>query len=166
MQQDIWNKAQADTAALERYFTNNKTKYNWKESADAVIFFCSDINTAKMAYDQLKKDPSKWRSIADALSEKVVADSSRYEWSQIPNNDKSALRAGMITGTVTNTGDNSASFAYIVRLHPQSQPRSFSEARGLVINDYQNELEEKWITELKKKYPVVVDQKVLESISK
>jgi len=166
MQQDIWNKAQADTAALESYFAKNKTKYNWKESADAVIFFCSDINTAKMAYEQLKKSPAKWRSIADALSEKVVADSSRYEWSQIPNNDKSALRAGMITNTVTNTGDNSASFAYVVKLYPQSQPRSFSEARGLVINDYQNELEEKWITELKKKYPVAVDQKVLESISK
>jgi peptidyl-prolyl cis-trans isomerase SurA len=35
-----------------------------------------------------------------------------------------------------------------------------------VINDYQNELEEKWIAELKKKYPVTVNQQVLDSISK
>jgi peptidyl-prolyl cis-trans isomerase SurA len=166
MQQDIWNKAQTDTAALETYFTKNKTKYNWKESADAVIFFCSDINTSTIAYEQLKKNPAKWRSIADALSEKVVADSSRYEWSQIPNSNKGALRAGLITSPVTNTGDNSASFAYVIKLYPQSQPRNFTEAKGLVINDYQNELEEKWIAELKKKYPVVVDQTVLGDISK
>ena len=102
----------------------------------------------------------------DALSEKVVADSARYEWSQVPNADKAALKPGMVTASVINKNDNSSSFAYIIKLHPQPQPRSFTEARGLVINDYQNELEEKWIAELKKKYPVTVNQQVLDSITK
>ena len=166
MQQEIWNKAQTDSAALERYFASNKSKYNWKESADAVIFFCSDINISKTVYEQVKKKPSSWRSIVEALSEKVVADSARYEWSQIPNAQKTALKPGVVTASVINKNDNSASFAYIIKLYPQRQPRSFAEARGLVINDYQNELEEKWITELKKKYPVTVNQQVLDSISK
>ncbi|MGC4035386.1 MAG: peptidylprolyl isomerase [Chitinophagaceae bacterium] len=166
MQQEIWNKAQTDSAALEKYYADNKTKYNWKESADAVIFFCSDINISKTVYEQVKKTPSKWKSTVDALSEKVVADSARYEWSQIPNANKAALKAGMVTDAVLNKGDNSASFAYIIKLYPQTQQRSFTEARGLVINDYQNELEEKWITELKKKYPVTINEQVLQSISK
>lgn len=166
MQQEIWNKAQADSAALEKYFAANKNKYNWKESAEAVIFFCSDINISKTVYEQVKKKPSSWRSIVEALSEKVVADSARYEWSQIPNAGKSKLKAGMVTDPVINKNDNSSSFAYIIKLFPQSQPRSFTEARGLVINDYQNELEDKWIAELKKKYPVTVNQEVLDSISK
>ena len=42
--------------------------------------------------------------------------------------------------------------------------RSFEEARGLVINDYQNFLEEKWIVQLKKKYPVKVNEKVFQSL--
>ncbi len=166
MQQEIWNKAQSDSAALEKYFNANKNKYSWKESADAVIFFCSDINTSKIVYEQIKKKPSSWRSIVDALSEKAVADSARYEWSQVPNGNKAPLKAGMVTNSVINTNDNSASFAYILKLYPKPQPRSFTEARGLVINDYQNELEEKWITELKKKYPVTINQQVLDSISK
>ena len=166
MQQEIWNKAQADSAALEKYYAANKSKYGWKESADAVIFFCSDINISKTVYDQVKKKPSSWRSIVDALSEKVVADSARYEWSQIPNANKAVLKPGMVTNSVINTNDNSASFAYIIKLYPQPQPRSFTEARGLVINDYQNELEEKWIAELKKKYPVTINQEALAGISK
>lgn len=166
MQQEIWNKAQADSAALEKYYADHKNQYSWKQSADAVIFFCSDINISKTVYDQVKKKPSSWRSIVDALSEKVVADSARYEWSQIPNANKAMLKPGMITSSVVNKNDNSASFAYIIKLYPQPQSRSFTEARGLVINDYQNELEDRWIAELKKKYPVTINQQVLDSITK
>ena len=47
MQQEIWNKAQADSTALLSLYEKNKNQYNWKQSADAVIFFCSDEATAK-----------------------------------------------------------------------------------------------------------------------
>jgi peptidyl-prolyl cis-trans isomerase SurA len=45
-------------------------------------------------------------------------------------------------------------------------PRNYSEAKGLVISDYQTELEKQWVAELKKKYPVKVDEKVFQQISK
>ena len=38
--------------------------------------------------------------------------------------------------------------------------------KGLVIADYQNLLEERWIAELRKKYPVVVNKEVLETVNK
>jgi len=44
--------------------------------------------------------------------------------------------------------------------------RSYAEARGLVISDYQGELENQWVAELKKKYPVKIDEKVYQQISK
>lgn len=44
--------------------------------------------------------------------------------------------------------------------------RSFNESKGLVINDYQVLLEEKWNEALRKKYPVTIDEKVLTEISK
>jgi peptidyl-prolyl cis-trans isomerase SurA len=37
----------------------------------------------------------------------------------------------------------------------------FEEARIQVINDYQQMLEDKWINELKKKYPVSINQSIL-----
>jgi peptidyl-prolyl cis-trans isomerase SurA len=100
------------------------------------------------------------------MNEKVVADSARYEWEQIPGLGKAAPKVGMLTTNTTNTGDNTFSFAYIVKVYPNPSPRSFNDAKGLVMNDYQAALEEKWVQELRKKYPVAVDQKVLADISK
>ena len=106
-----------------------------------------------------------WKKAVETMSEKVVADSARYEWSQIPGIDK-LPKEGTITSLTLNSTDKTASFAYINKVYSQTSPRSFNEAKGLVMNDYQTQLEQEWIQGLKKKYPVVVDQKVLNSISK
>ena len=166
MQQEIWNKAQSDSAALRALYNKNKKSYTWKQSADAVVFFCSDQAIAKTAYDQLKKNPAGWRKIAELYSEKIIADSSRYEWIQLPNLNKIIPKSGMITTALLNTTDNTASFAYIITVYPQPTQRSFAEARGLVINDYQVILEQQFDEALKKKYPVAIDDKVLSEISK
>jgi peptidyl-prolyl cis-trans isomerase SurA len=166
MQQEIWNKAQSDSSALVALYTKNKNNYLWKQSADAVVFFCSDETIAKTAYEEVKKDPAGWRKVADKYTEKIVVDSSRYEWSQLPNLNKIIPKTGMITTPLLNNTDNTASFAYIVKVYPQATQRSFNEAKGLVINDYQEQLEQNWNEVLKKKFPVVIDQKVLAEISK
>ncbi|MBK5273082.1 MAG: hypothetical protein JJE22_18940, partial [Bacteroidia bacterium] len=90
----------------------------------------------------------------------------RYEWEQIPNLNTTIPTSGMITNMLVNNNDNTASFAYIIKVYPQPMQRSFTEAKGLVINDYQALLDEQWTAALKKKYPVVINQKVLASISK
>ncbi len=166
MQNEIWNKAHLDSAALLSLYEKNKKTYNWQQSADAVIFFCADAGIASTLHDQLKKNPANWRMMAEALSEKVIADSARFEWPQLPNLNKMLPKNGMFTSPLVNETDNTASFAYIVKVHTQPEPRTFEEAKGLVINDYQALLEEQWIKDLRKKYPVVIDQKVLSGLSK
>ena len=166
MQREIWGKAQNDSAALENYYAQNKTRYNWKKSADAIVFFCSDEGSEKALYDQVKKNPLKWKTASDALAEKVVADSSRYELQQIPNAGSALMQAGMVTTPVKNKTDGSVSFAYVIKTYPANMPRNYSEAKGLVINDYQAELDKQWVAELKKKYPVTIDEKVFQQIAK
>jgi peptidyl-prolyl cis-trans isomerase SurA len=166
MQQEIWNKAQTDSAALNALYQTNKSTYLWNQCADAVLFFCSDENAAKAIFAEVKKTPSDWFKITERYSEKVVADSSRYEWSQIPNLFKIIPKAGMVLPPLVNTNDNTASFAYIIKTYSQPMQRTFNEAKGFVINDYQAILEKEWMKKLKTKYPVVIDQKVLNEISK
>jgi peptidyl-prolyl cis-trans isomerase SurA len=45
-------------------------------------------------------------------------------------------------------------------LYTKEEQRSFTDAKGLVINDYQAELEKVWIADLKKKYPVQINENV------
>ncbi len=166
MQKEVWGPAQTDQAALENHFNANKSKYNWKESADAVIFYAADPAAAKTFRDQLVKSPKQWNSLAASFSENIASDSSRFELSQIPNPGKKALKPGTITTLLVNETDQSTSFAYILRLHTKKEPRSFEEARGLVINDYQAQLEKNWVSTLKQKYPVKINQAVLEDLVK
>lgn len=166
MQHEIWNKAQADSTALLTLYEKNKSQYYWKQSAEAVIFFCSDDATAKLLADQVKKNPGEWKKLTDAFSEKVVADSGRYEWQQIPGMGTTVPRPGLITPVSINSSDNTASFGYILSVYNNPAPRTFNEAKGLVMNDYQALLEEEWMKSLKETYPVTVDQKLLQQISK
>ncbi|WP_081658876.1 peptidylprolyl isomerase [Terrimonas ferruginea] len=166
MQQEIWNKAQTDSASLLALYQKRKEQYNWKPSAEAVIFFCNDEAVAKTLQNQIKQQPTEWRTFADALVEKVVADSARYEWEQLPGIGNATPKEKTLTPLSVNKQDNSATFAYIFKVHPQAGPRSFAEAKGLVINDQQSLLEEAWMAELKKKYPVHIDQQVWEELVK
>jgi len=49
------------------------------------------------------------------------------------------------------------------KLNPE--PKSFDEARGLITAGYQESLEQNWINELRTKYPVVIHEEVLSSLT-
>ena len=162
MERKVWSKASADSVGLGQYYNEHKTNYKWNASADAVLFSCSNEAAAKTATEEINKGKS-WKDLVKDNSQ-VQADSGRYELSQIPVKTKTDFAAGMVTEPVVNSGDGTTIFSLIIKTYPGDQQRSFTDARGLVINDYQNLLEKKWVEELKKKYPMVVNEKVFQSI--
>ena len=94
----------------------------------------------------------------------MIADSGRYELSQLPVADRTNFTENTTTARVKNTNDNTYTFNYIMKMYREPGQRSFEDARGKVISDYQQVLEEKWIASLRKKYPVKVSDTVFESI--
>ena len=163
MERKVWSKASADSAGLKQYYDEHKTNYTWNASADAVLFSCSNATVAKDAAEKISNGKN-WKDLASENSSQIQADSGRYELSQIPATDRTNFKPGLVTVPVINSGDGTAVFSIIIKMYPENQQRSFEDARGLVINDYQNFLEKKWIEELKKKYPVKVNQKVFQSL--
>jgi peptidyl-prolyl cis-trans isomerase SurA len=65
---------------------------------------------------------------------------------------------------VIKNSDGTATIIKYLRIYPAGQQRSFEEAKGLVINDYQNVLEEKWLVSLRKKYPVKINETALKNL--
>lgn len=166
MERKIWSIAPTDSVGLATYYNNNKTKYTWQPSVNAIIFNCADTSVANEALKLMKKDPLKWKEHVDLLGGTALADSSRFEFNQLPVTDQTNFKAGTFTPITTNPNDGSSSFCYIMNVYNTTEPRSFDESKGLVINDYQMQLEEKWIKQLKTKYPVKVNEAVVKSMVK
>ncbi|MBS1947307.1 MAG: peptidylprolyl isomerase [Bacteroidetes bacterium] len=165
MQRKIWDKAAVDSAGLRNYYNAHRDKYWWQPGADAVLFTCTSEKAADDVKSKLQNNFPGWRKLIDGSNGSVQADSGRFEQAQLPISDKKSVTAGF-TSFIVVPPDNTVSFAYIIRLYSEKTSRSFEEAKGFVINDYQNYLEDKWIAELKKKYPVKVNETVLKSLLK
>ena len=160
MEKNVWNKSSSDTVGLKKYYVANSKKYIWDKSADAIIISVADKNTALVIYGNMQKEPNNWQQLMTKYVNIAQADSGRYELGNIPIAEKTNFTNGMTTVPFSPNGDNNYLLAHIVKLYNEGQLKAFADARGLVINDYQLQLEDAWIAELKKKYTVTVNTKV------
>ncbi|MEO6314901.1 MAG: peptidylprolyl isomerase [Chitinophagaceae bacterium] len=163
MQRRVWDKAAMDSTGLQKFYGNNKNKYWWEPSADVILFTCSDSASAVKAKNTLGKNPSDWKNLVQNSDGTIQADSGRFELTQLPVSVSSDIKAGNIAEPVKSSTDNITTFAYTIKVYKDRAPRNFEDARGFVINDYQSFLEDKWIATLKQKYPVKINEPVLES---
>lgn len=76
--------------------------------------------------------------------------------------DQTEWKEGVVH-QIPSTVDKSTVIVCIREVHKPEQ-KTLKEAKGLVTSDYQTELEGKWIEALRAKYPVKVDEKVLEEV--
>ncbi|MBK7885074.1 MAG: peptidylprolyl isomerase [Chitinophagaceae bacterium] len=163
MERNVWSKASSDNNGLKKYYIDNKNKYLWAPSADIIIFNCANIKAANKAVEAIQKN-ADWKKTLEENG--IQTDSGRYELSQIPVDNPTNITAGFISAPVVNISDNTASFVKVLKLYPANQQRSFEEAKGLLINDFQAQIEEQWVAALKNKYPVKINEAVFKSIIK
>jgi peptidyl-prolyl cis-trans isomerase SurA len=163
MERKVWSKAGSDSVGLSQYYLSNKQKYTWAKSADVLIFNCADEKVAIEAMKNLKEGKN-WATIGELSNNQAQVDSGRYELSQIPLDENlKNIGAGTFSSIIKNT-DGTAAFVKYIKLHEAGVQRSFPEARGLVINDYQSVLEQRWVDSLKTKYPIKVNDSVLKEL--
>lgn len=161
MEKNVWNKAVVDSAGQAAYYAEHKNLYKWQSSIGALIITGTDKESANSFRDYLTKNGlTSWRKKAEEYNGKIIVDSGRFEKSQVPVPERTAFSKGLVTSPVVNAQDGSSTFAFVTEVYADNEQRSLDESRGMVINDYQTVLEEKWLKELKKKYPVKTDEKV------
>jgi len=165
MERNVWSKAANDSIGLRKYYNAHQANYKWAASATVLLFNCSDSMVAAGAAGALMAGKD-WKQLAEDSDGKLQSDSGRYEITQLQLPSGTTLSEGLISKPFVNSGDNTTSFVKVLKMFPENQQRSFDEAKGLVINDYQNYLEEKWVAELKVKYPVKLNEAVFQSLLK
>lgn len=164
MKDKVWDKAIKDTVGLQSYFEANLDKYQWPERLDAVIYssdkkemlleakLLNDLDTMSM-YDILNK--------VNADSQlNLEAEKGKYIPSEKPLLEKKDLKVG--DNEIFKSGDKF--HLIIVEEKLPAGPKALREARGAVIQAYQEHLEEKWMTELRDRHTITVNKEALYSI--
>lgn len=164
---NVWDKAAKDTKGLEAYFKKNRKKYDFDGPRFKGISYHtqkeSDIQAVKDAIKNLPFD--QW---ADKLRQTFNGDSViriRVEKGIFKPGDD-ALVDKEIFGKDT--------IAKPMKDYPYSatfgkkllRPEEYEDVQGQVVADYQDELEKRWVAELKKKYSCKVDESVLATVNK
>lgn len=164
MDKHVWSKASEDTTGLKTYYLQHKDQYMWQPGVSALVVSSSSKELIDSVAAQLKNNPSSWRNIAGKFGNEAVADSSRFENGQLPVKQEVPMQKGFVSQPEQNETGDAYTLVCVLDVHNNVEPRSFDDARGLVINDYQQVLEQKWIAELKKKYPVKVNDAVAKNL--
>lgn len=164
MDKHVWSKAAQDSAGLKKYYLAHRQQYIWQPGVSALIVSSSSKDMIDSVALQLKTNSSAWRSIVNKYSNTLSADSSRFENGQLPLKQEVKMEKGFISQPEQNESGDAYTLVYVFDVYTQPAQRMFDDARGMVINDYQQVLEDKWINALKLKYPVKVNQSVVKSL--
>jgi len=167
MDNKVWSKAVKDTAGLEAYHEKNKQKFMWPERLQAVVYTCENEEIAAQTRKIAKKRAKKGYSDKDVMS-MVNTESElslKVESGNFLKGDNSVIDGiKWEAGTTENMKIGDKVVFVSVEKWLQPEPKSLSEARGLVTADYQTYLEEEWIKELRGKYKMQVNRSVLSQV--
>lgn len=164
MKDKVWDKAIKDTVGLKSFFEANLDKYQWPARTHAVIYSSSkkemlteakllnDLDTLTM-YDILNKVNSDSQLNLEAETGKYIPS----EKAIIANKD---LKLG--ANDIFKEGDKF--YLIVVEEKLPAGPKALREARGSVIQAYQEHLENKWLNELREKHTITVNKEALYTI--
>lgn len=163
MEKEIWDKSKTDTLGLHSFYDKNKQNYKWNKRYDIVVVSSTKQDYIKKAQKLLKKGKSV-AEIKEALNSgkelEVIEKEGVFEEGStlLPKNIED--KKGMTS--ITKEGE----YFFVSRIKdiiPAGQ-KTFEECEGKVINDYQQYLEENWVSDLKKEFTIKVNQDVFEQV--
>lgn len=162
----VWDKAAKDEAGLAAFFKKNRKRYAWTEPRfKGIAYNCKDAADVEAVKRSIKKvDFDDW---AETLRKQF--------------ND-STLRIKVVKG-IFKKGDNALVDREIFQVDTTytapkgyehtavfgkklKAPKTYDDVRELVVADYQEYLEKQWIADLRKQYPVVLNEEALATINK
>ena len=162
MDQKVWSKAAKDTTGLALFFEKNINNYLHPSRILTKLYLC-DLDNQKKVNKSILKGYSDDKLLAKFNKSSVlnlsIKDSVYYSEEDTLFNILSAKEKGFIYYNLYKD-NNAVEIIKILDFLPPS-PKFFKDVKGLVISDYQKVLEEEWLSILKDKYEVVINQDLL-----
>ncbi len=161
----VWSKAVKDSAGLVDFYEKNKTKYMWDRRCEAIIYTCANADIAAKTRKMLKKQKPMVEVLTEMNKESQLnlnTKDGKFLKGENEIIDAITWQKGLSPDINKN---NSVIFVDVINII-EPTPKSLDEAKGIITADYQNYLEKEWIAGLRAKYPVTVNEDVLNSFGK
>jgi peptidyl-prolyl cis-trans isomerase SurA len=163
IKQNVWDKASQDSVGLDKFYAENKSRYQWEERASIVSYSVND--TLKPMMEKIKTFAAK--NDAQKVLKKFNTPKSeyiRFQEETLERSKAKGLETAWKAGSIV-AGKDATSFSKVDKILPK-MGKTLKEARGYVVADYQEFLEKQWMEDLTKRFKVETDQAVLNSLIK
>lgn len=163
----IWNKAKEDSLGQQAYYDAHKEKYQWKRRLDIIMTQNTTEEVAQQVQKLLEKGTDK-ADIKDQFNKdgrtKVMISNGIVEetYNRLPDNFNVAL------GVSSIYHDKKTGFYKVILVNEILEPtqKTLEDARGAVINDYQQQLEKDWMASLRNGRKIKLNKKVFKKVKK
>ncbi len=165
---EVWDKAQKDEAGLAEFFKKNKKQYTWDSPRFKGMAYHvkdkADVKAVKKSVKGLAFD--KW---AETLRTTFNADSVKrirvekgiFKVGDNPLVDRDVFKKKDVTVKSNPDYPIDATYGKLLKA-----PKEYTDVRGQVVADYQDQLEKEWVARLRQKYSVVVNKEVVATVNK
>lgn len=167
MDKEVWKKAEMDTAGIKAFYEANKGDYMWGKRVKTIVVKVNNDESLPRMEQLIREDLTIDSLKAIVKNEGLKGVTIKSPYFQKGDNvdiDETEWVAGTIR-VIPSTVDKSTKIVKILEVR-EPEPKTYREARGVITSAYQTKLENDWLESLKAKYPVTVDEKVLEKIRK
>lgn len=169
MDKKVWSKSVEDSAGLAAYFNANRNNYMWKDRIAAYRVIGPDSLTLVKVKKEAQKVTAGKMTVTDLAAKfnkkqtVIVVNEELKEPGESAELDALASATDK-TGKISKSKENW--YFYLFSGMRKPEPKDLKSAKGLVISDYQNYLEQHWLDELKAAYPVTVNKEVMYKLAK
>jgi len=163
MQDKIWEGAKNDSIGLQEFYNLNKQNYIWPDRIEGSVARSSNAKYIKKVRKYWAKNKSI-KLIDEVLNKKqqnVIFSNGELELGH-PTLPKSIPYK---TGLSDVIKENSNFYVINVTALKPTTLKTFEEAKGQLLADYQIVLESEWINDLRAKFKVVINQDVLAKVN-
>jgi hypothetical protein len=168
----VWSKAARDSAGLRTFYQQNARAFKWEKRMNATIYYCSNENVARRV-SRIVNNKNEGKALLPDVSpasfcgEDDVSPCIDTVLRTLPKGantiaDHIKWKKGCSKILIQNN-------KYVfLDVHKIMRPvrKTFEEAYGATIAGYRDELENKWVEQLRTKYPVTVNEEVWANLKK
>jgi peptidyl-prolyl cis-trans isomerase SurA len=157
----IWDVATNDTARLQNYFDHSTKRYYWNERFKGWIIKAINIETRAKVETLLNEHETGKQELTDIFN---TPDEQKIQFTDVAceKGENQVVDYFIWSGVKPSGFDETTTFVHGKIL--KNEMKELKDAWGLYSSDFQEQIEKEWVESLQKKYPVVINPKILKKI--